>query len=121
MMVAWAKATPPLPAELKTESNRLTGCLAKLWLACELRDGKCYFQADADSSIVRSMAVMLSALYSGASPAEILSDDASFLSRLGIAQLLTPNRRNSLGQVVERIRAFSQEQTVATKSLESSP
>jgi len=45
-------------------------------------------------------------LYDGASPAEVASTDADFLSKAGITQHLSTNRRNGLSNLVGRIRAF---------------
>jgi cysteine desulfuration protein SufE len=45
--------------------------------------------------------------YSGHTPAEILGHPPDFLTKLGITQQLTPNRRNGLSLVSERIRLFA--------------
>ena len=107
-LVERAKKIPPLPAEWRVEKNLLPGCLAKLWLVPECRDGKCFFVCDSDSLVVKAVAGLLCEFYSGHTPAEILAHDPKFLAPLGITQHLTPNRRNALGKVWERIREFSQ-------------
>ena len=54
------------------------------------------------------MAGLLCEFYSGHAPAEILAHDPKFLAPLGITQHLTPNRRNALSKVWERIRQFAE-------------
>lgn len=98
---------PPLGADLKTDAHRVQGCLSKLWIVAEFRDGKCYFRADSDSQIVRAIASLLCEIYSGYPPNEVLATDPSFLSEVGISQHLTPNRRNALSRVWENIRDFA--------------
>ncbi|MBI5799927.1 MAG: SufE family protein [Verrucomicrobia bacterium] len=107
-LVEQARLRPVPASELKTEAHRVPGCLANLWLVAERRGGRCYFQCDSDSQIVRAVAGLLCDFYSGQSPAEILAVDPSFLEQVGINQHLTANRRNVLSRVWERIRACAQ-------------
>ena len=102
-----AKKTPPLRPELRTAETRVEGCLSNLWFIPEFRDGKCYFQVDADSHIVRGIAIVLAEFYSGHTPAEILQNDPAFLSTVGITQHLSPNRRNGLSRLWDKIRTFA--------------
>lgn len=108
-LVEQARQRPALAAEWKTEPHRVPGCLANLWLVAELREGRCHFQCDSDSQIVRAVAGLLCDLYSNAAPAEILAQPPDFLEQVGINQHLTANRRNVLSRVWERIRSFAEE------------
>jgi cysteine desulfuration protein SufE len=105
--LAWlmeqAKTRPPLPPEVRTDASLIPGCLAKLWFISELHDGKCFFACDSDSLVVRAIAGLLCEFYSGCRPAEIAGHNPDFLVPLGITQHLTPNRRNALAKVWERI------------------
>lgn len=109
-LVEEARLRPPLAAELKSEAFRVPGCLANLWLVAESRGGRCHFQCDSDSQIVRAVAGLLCDFYSGQKPAEILELPPDFLEQVGINQHLTTNRRNVLSRVWERIRGFAEEQ-----------
>lgn len=102
-----ARKQPHLPPEVRTDQYRVEGCLSNLWFLAEFRDGRCYYKTDADSQIVRAIAGLLSDFYSGATPEEILRQDPSFLSEVGITQHLSPNRRNGLGRLWEKIRNFA--------------
>jgi cysteine desulfuration protein SufE len=112
-LVEQARLRPMLAAELKLEAHRVPGCLANLWLLAEAREGRCQFQCDSDSQIVRAVAGLLCDFYSGATPAEILAQSPDFLEQVGINQHLTANRRNVLSRVWERIRGFADEQRAA--------
>ena len=107
-LVEKAKQRPPLTADERLDSNLIPGCLAKLWLLAQFRDGKCFFACDSDSLIVKAIAGLLCEFYSGHAPAEILAHDPKFLAPLGITQHLTPNRRNALSKVWERIKQFAE-------------
>ena len=106
-LVVKAKQRPPLAAGQRADSNLIPGCLAKLWLVTQLRDGNCFFACDSDSLIVRAIAGLLCDFYSGHVPEEILAHDPKFLAPLGITQHLTPNRRNALSKIWERTRQFA--------------
>jgi cysteine desulfuration protein SufE len=58
--------------------------------------------------VVKAIAGLLCDFYSGHAPAEILAHNPDFLAPLGITQHLTPNRRNALAKVWERIRQFAE-------------
>jgi cysteine desulfuration protein SufE len=107
-LVEQAKKIPALPSAQRVDGNLLAGCLAKLWFVTEFRDGKCFFHCDSDSLVVKAIATLLCDFYSGQAPAEILTHNPEFLAPLGITQHLTPNRRNALGKIWERIRAFAE-------------
>jgi cysteine desulfuration protein SufE len=90
------------------DANLVSGCLAKLWLVAEFHAGRCVFACDSDSLVVKAIAGLLCEFYSGHAPAEILAHDPQFLAPLGITQHLTPNRRNALSKVWDRIRQFAE-------------
>lgn len=101
------KSAEGLDDALKTDQYRIEGCISNLWLVPSMEEGKCVFRADSDAMITKGFASLLCQLYSNHCPKEILTLDPSFLSEVGITQHLSPNRRNGLTQVGERIMSFS--------------
>jgi cysteine desulfuration protein SufE len=120
LLVERAKKLSLLAAESRVEKNLIPGCLAKLWFISEFRDGKCFFACDSDSLVVKAIAGLLCDFYSGHAPAEILAHDPQFLAPLGITQHLTPNRRNALAKVWERIRQFAEQNSAGGASVPAS-
>src|SRR5665213_2276727 len=74
-LVEKAKRRPPPAPELRVEENLIPGCLAKLWFVAEFCDGKCFFDCDSDSLVVKAVAGLLCEFYSGHAPAEIVAHD----------------------------------------------
>jgi cysteine desulfuration protein SufE len=107
-LVDQAKKRSSLAPEFRADANLIPGCLAKLWFVANFCDGQCFFDCDSDSLVVKSIAGLLCDFYSGQPPAEILAHDPKFLAPLGITQHLTPNRRNALAKIWERIRQFAE-------------
>jgi len=107
LVVERGRKLAPLPEDRRLPEHQVPGCLSKLWLVMEFKDGCCHFACDSDSAVVKGIAGLLCEFYSGHTPREILAHDASFLSQAGITQHLTTNRRNGLGRVQEMIRDFA--------------
>ncbi|MEJ1971415.1 MAG: SufE family protein [Lacunisphaera sp.] len=85
----------------------MKGCISQAWLVGELREGRCSFRCDADSPLVRGLLVLLSDLYSEATPAEVVATEPTLLEALGLAHNLSPTRLNGLRSVRSAIRAFA--------------
>jgi len=98
-----AKDAPGLEDEYKIETFLIKGCISH-----KFENGKCFFRADSDASITKGTATLLCELYSGESPDEIISLEPDFLSEVGITQHLSPNRRNGLTGVREKIKSYAQ-------------
>lgn len=103
-----ARDMESLPAGFCIEQNRIEGCLSNLWFVAAVRDGRCWFQCEADSLVVKSIAGLLCRFYDGATPQEILALDPSFLREAGITEHLSSNRRNALTRVWGRIKACAE-------------
>ena len=105
-----AKSSGPLSEECKIETFLIKGCVSQLWIFPMFKDGKCYYQADSDASITKGTAGLLCELYSDETPEDIVRLEPDFLADVGITQHLSPNRRNGLTGVRERIKAYAQMQ-----------
>ena len=103
-----AKDAPGLEAEYKIDTFLIKGCISQLWVFPRFEDGKCYFQADSDASITKGTATLLCELYSGEPHEEVIRVEPDFLSEVGITQHLSPNRRNGLTGVRDKIKSYAQ-------------
>lgn len=103
---------PPLPEEEHVEANRVHGCQSNVWMTTEFAGdpGKLEIRADSDSVIVRGLIAVLLMIYSGKTPQEVVDIDARpIFARLGLDRHLSPQRKNGLGGMVDRIRSFAQQ------------
>ena len=107
------RKSPPLPAEHRSESNRIHGCATKVWLLPECRDGVCRFQVDSESSIVRGLASLITEVFSGAPAADAADFESKIIERLGFARMITPTRLHGLLKLEETIRAFARSSKLA--------
>lgn len=103
-----AKKWPPLDPALKTDDRLLPGCVSRLWLVPEFRDGRCWFHMDAEALISKGIAAVVCGFYSGETPADILAHEPDFLAEAGLTQVLSANRSNALSNLRLRIRAYAE-------------
>lgn len=108
LLVDRAKRLPELAVEGRTAANRVSGCVSVVWLAGEMREGKCWFTCAAESPMVRALVAFVAEFFSGFTPSEILASAVDPLESLGVARNLSPTRRNGLDAARQAIRAFAQ-------------
>jgi cysteine desulfuration protein SufE len=102
-----ARKMPPLPEAERTEANRVKGCISQAWIVGEICDGRCHFRCDADSPLVRGLLKLLCDLYTGGTPAEVISTEPALLEQLDLSQNVSPTRLNGLRSVRAKIREFA--------------
>ena len=98
---------PPLDDTERVESNRIQGCISRVWLVSSREASSCRFRVDADSVMVRGLAALVCEFYDGALPREIVAEHADILDLLKLNDQLTSTRRNGLEQLRETIRQFA--------------
>lgn len=105
------KNLPALPAELKIETNRVSGCESNTWLAFQ-RDnqGHFHFLADSDARVIRGLIALVLAAYNHRSASEIEQlNIESYFDRLDLQRHLSPSRGNGLRAIIDRIRHIANE------------
>ena len=99
-----AKDLEPLPESAKTESNRIHGCASKLWLIGGVReDGTMMYQVDGDAHISKGTAKVVTDIVNGEHRSEVANLTVDSFIPLGIKELLTIQRQNGLGELIDRI------------------
>ena len=112
-LIDMGKDLPPFPEDARNEAHRVKGCVSQVWLIARRDDTNPdihVFEADSDAHIVRGLAALLIRIYSGRTSAEIRSVDArEVLSRIGLAEHLSPQRSNGLNSMIARIQSEAAE------------
>lgn len=107
-VIELAHQLEPLTDDERNEETRVRGCASRVWLVSERRaeaPEKLYFRGDSDAHLVRGEVAMLMRIFSGRTPAEILSiDPQAVFARLGLKEALTAQRSNGLFAMMQRIQ-----------------
>ncbi len=103
-LIDLGKRLPAFPDDWKTEANRLQGCQSNVWIVPEARDGRLYFAAASDSSIVAGLVYLALRVYSGRTPAEIRATAPDFVPAIGLSKHLSPTRSNGFAALLAFIQ-----------------
>ena len=99
-----AKDMEPLPEAAKTDENRIRGCASKLWVIGGTKeDGTMMYQVDGDAHISKGTAKIVTDIVNGEPKNEVANLTVESFTPLGIKELLTMQRQNGLGELINRI------------------
>jgi cysteine desulfuration protein SufE len=105
-IIELGQALPPLSDDEKNAANKVNGCVSQVWLVTERDRDMLTYRGESDAMIVRGLAAILIALYSGRPANEIAETDAiALFDDLGLREHLSTQRSNGLVAMVNRIRA----------------
>ena len=97
---------PPLAESAKNSATKVNGCVSQVWLVTERAGELLSYRGESDAMIVRGLAAILIALYSGRTANEIAATDAiAIFDDLGLREHLSTQRSNGLVAMVNRIRS----------------
>ena len=103
-LVDKAREVEPMAEEHKTEDNRIHGCASKLWIVgTKDIDNTMQYHADGDAFITKGTAKVVTDIVNGAHVSEVANLQVEHFTALGIKELLTMQRQNGLGELINRI------------------
>ena len=107
MLIDLGNELDVLNEKYKNDSNLIDGCQSRVWLQCDLVDGKLQFTADSDALIVKGIIALLIQVLGGHTPTEILDADLYFIDKIGLKDHLSPTRSNGLLAMIKQIKAYA--------------
>ncbi|WP_294959209.1 SufE family protein [Sulfurovum sp.] len=96
-----------LPAEEKNDETFVEGCASAAWLVGECRDGKLILRGEGTSEMAKGMLTLLLDIFNNRTPDEILNFDPAKLHEMGIIELLSPVRQQSLEAFLNMVYAYA--------------
>ena len=107
MLIDLGNDLEPLDDKYKTEQNLIDGCQSRVWLQCDMVDGRLVFTADSDALIVKGIIALLIRVVGNHTPDEILQSELYFIERIGLKDHLSPTRSNGLLAMVKQVRMYA--------------
>ena len=98
-----AKGVEPLSAQEKIDENKIRGCASNLWVVGQVDNGTMFYKHDADAFITKGTAKLVTDLCNGCPRDEIMQLKIEDFIPLGVRELLTMQRQNGLGSLIQRI------------------
>lgn len=103
-LVDLAKKATTLPHELRTDDRLIGGCMSKIWVDVGVVEDNVKVYYDSDAMITKGITSIVADCFSDITVVEAKKITFEDFEQLGIQQLLTPQRRNGLGNLIETIR-----------------
>lgn len=107
MLIDLGNDLEPLDEQYKTEQNLIEGCQSRVWLQCDVVDGRLHFSAESDALIVKGIIALLIRVLNDHTPDEILGTELYFIDQIGLKDHLSPTRSNGLLSMVKQIRMYA--------------
>ena len=98
-----------LKDEEKNEATYVNGCASDAWLVGECKDGKLILRGEGTSEMAKGMLTLLLDIFSNQEPDEILNFDPKKLEELGILELLSPVRQQSLQAFLKMVYSYAKQ------------
>ena len=96
---------PALPEALRTEDNRVKGCMSKVWVSAYTDSGLVGFHADCDTATIKGVLALLVDLMSEKHAEQVLATDLDeIFDRLALDDHLSPNRHFGVYAMVELMK-----------------
>lgn len=112
-LIDLGRKAQPFPEEFRLENFKVRGCLSQVWLVPKLEEGKIKYLCDSDAAIVKGTVALISDIYSGNTPYDIIQDKHNLMEELDLGNILSMNRRNGaynmLNMIKEHARIFTGE------------
>jgi cysteine desulfuration protein SufE len=96
-----------LPEEEKNESTFVHGCASAAWLVGECKDGRLILRGEGTSEMAKGMLTLHLDIFNDRTPDEILNFDPAKLQELGIIELLSPVRQQSLEAFLNMVYGYA--------------
>ena len=106
-----------MPGKLKTEDNRVKGCMSQVWIFAYLEDGQVKFHGDSDTSVIKGILALLISLCDGLTAQQIQALDMDEIFKaLNLDEHLSPNRHFGVYAMFDLMK---QKASAAGKSTEA--
>ena len=106
---ALGKKHTTLPEEEKNDDTFIVGCASPAWLSGECKDGKLILRGEGTSEMAKGMLTLLLDIFSDKEVDDILAFDPQRLNELGIVELLSPVRQQSLEAFIKKVYGYAQQ------------
>tara|TARA_B100001113_G_scaffold176328_1_gene144441 strand:- start:427 stop:837 length:411 start_codon:yes stop_codon:yes gene_type:complete len=102
-LVDLADAKTSLPKEKRINANMIPGCVSQIWVDVRIEDNKVIAEYDSDAMITKGITSVVCNCFTGANKEDVNSIKVQDFEKLNIRQLLTAQRQNGLGNLINTI------------------
>ena len=108
-LVDLADKKTSLPDDKRINANMIPGCVSQIWVDVRLEDNKVIADYDSDAMITKGITSVVCDCFTGATKEEVSDVVVEDFEQLNIKQLLTAQRQNGLGNLINTVINKSQQ------------
>ena len=101
------KKNGSLEPQEKIDKNKMSGCLAQVWIKFDTKNGKNYFDGDSDALIVKGLVKIITEALSGLTNDEIKELKHDIVNKLGLGPSLSARRQVGMMSMVDHIKIIT--------------
>lgn len=107
-LIELGEQLPVMPEELKTEDNKVKGCMSQVWISPYADEQNCntyHFHGDCDTAIIKGVLALLIQLVDAKTVEQIQQLDVDeIFEKLQLYDHLSPNRHVGVYAIVELMK-----------------
>ena len=103
-LIEVGKKAPPLTEQDRVDKNKMSGCLAQVWIKYYKKGDKNYFLGDSDALIVKGLVIIISEALSGLTNYQIKELKHDMVDELGLGPSLSARRQVGMMAMVDHIK-----------------
>ena len=96
-----------LEPQEKIGENKMSGCLAQVWIKFNTKNGRNYFDGDSDALIVKGLVKIITEALSGLTNDEIKELKHDIVNKLGLGPSLSARRQVGMMSMVDHIKIIT--------------
>ncbi|MEL6928008.1 MAG: SufE family protein [Cyanobacteria bacterium J06600_6] len=112
----YAQKLPAISEGVKTEANKVKGCVSQVYITANLENGRVKYQGDSDAQLVKGLVAFLIEGLNNLTPAEIVQVEPSFIEDTGLKVSLTPSRANGFFNIFQMMKQKASELKVDSEA-----
>ena len=106
-LISLSDSLPVIAPEHKTNEYKIEGCQSSVWVDARLEEGKIYYSADSNASIIKGLLALLVRVMGGRTPQEVVDLELYFIDAIGFKEHLMPMRGNGLLATIKQMKLYA--------------
>jgi len=113
LLIDLGRQLEPMPAALKTDSTKVRGCSASVWVYPASREGRLHFLADSNAAITKGIVALVLSVVQDRPAVEVAKMDvAEALAPFELRKHLSANRTQGVPNMIALVKATAERYTV---------
>ena len=114
LLIDLGRRLEPMPEPLKTDSTKVPGCSASVWVYPTVQDSRLHFLADSNAAITKGIvALVLSAVQDKPAGEVAAMDVAAELAPFELGKHLSANRTQGVPNMIDLVKKTAQRYAAA--------